>query len=93
MHQFEKLINVIFMYTFSIHIKKLKKIMEHSFEMPKIDSKQPCVDHPIDVNQESCGVLPDGDPNELNELKESDQTEESCQCCHVSYYFLQILFY
>ena len=61
--------------------------MEHSFEMTKIDSKKPCVDHPIDDNQESCRVLPDGDPNELNELKESDQTEESCQCFRVSYFF------
>ena len=61
--------------------------MEHSFEMPKIDSIQPCVDYPIDDNQESSGALSDGDPNELNELKESDQTEESCQCFRVSYFF------
>ena len=59
--------------------------MEQSFEMPEIDSKQPCEDHPINDNQESSGLLPDGDPNES---KESDVTEESCQCCHVSYYFL-----
>ena len=60
--------------------------MAQSFDMQKIDSIQPCGDHSVDDNQESSRFLPDGDPSAL---KEYDQTEESYQCCHVSYYFLQ----